>query len=97
MRVRAARQVRARGHECTGAIEDVARRAVQSGNADTERLRAIYGPDGPSTDLLAQISVRRVGTPAEIAATACFLASSQAAYVTGAIVPVDGGLLNGLS
>ena len=47
--------------------------------------------------MLAQIPARRVGTPAEIAATACFLASKQAAYVSGAIVPVDGGLLNGLS
>ena len=70
---------------------------IAPGRIDTERLRAIYGPEGPSAELLAQIPARRVGTPAEIAATACFLASSQAAYVTGAIVPVDGGLLNGLS
>ena len=70
---------------------------IAPGRIDTERLRAIYGPDGPSAELLAQIPARRVGTPAEIAATACFLASTQAAYVTGAIVPVDGGLLNGLS
>ena len=39
----------------------------------------------------------RVGSPAEIAATVCFLASEQAAYVSGAVVPVDGGMLNGLS
>ena len=70
---------------------------IAPGRIDTERLRAIYGPEGPSAELLAQIPARRVGTPAEIAATACFLASTQAAYVTGAIVPVDGGLLNGLS
>jgi 3-oxoacyl-[acyl-carrier protein] reductase len=70
---------------------------IAPGRIDTERLRALYGPDGPSPEVLAQIPTRRVGTPAEIAATACFLASSQAAYMTGAIVPVDGGLLNGLS
>ena len=70
---------------------------IAPGRIDTERLRSIYGPEGPSAEVLAQIPVRRVGTPAEVAATACFLASSHAAYVTGAIVPVDGGLLNGLS
>jgi 3-oxoacyl-[acyl-carrier protein] reductase len=70
---------------------------IAPGRIDTERLRSLYGPDGPAAELLAQIPARRVGTPAEIAATACFLASNQAAYVTGTIVPVDGGLLNGLS
>src|SRR6187397_473012 len=70
---------------------------IAPGRIDTERLRSLYGPEGPSAEVLAQIPARRVGAPAEIAATACFLASNQAAYVTGAIVPVDGGLLNGLS
>ena len=55
---------------------------IAPGRIDTERLRAIYGPEGPSAELLAQIPARRVGTPAEIAATVCFLASTQAAYVT---------------
>jgi len=70
---------------------------IAPGRIDTERLQALYGPEGPSAEVLAQIPARRVGTPTEIAATVCFLASNQAAYVSGAIVPVDGGLLNGLS
>jgi 3-oxoacyl-[acyl-carrier protein] reductase len=70
---------------------------IAPGRIDTERLRALYGAAGPSAEALAQIPVRRVGTPAEIAATACFLASSPAAYITGTVVPVDGGLLSGLS
>ena len=69
---------------------------IAPGRIDTERLRSLYGADGPPPEVLAQIPARRVGSPAEIAAAVCFLASEQAAYITGAVVPVDGGMLNGL-
>ena len=49
---------------------------IAPGRIDTERLQALYGPEGPSAEVLAQIPARRVGTPAEIAATVCFLASN---------------------
>lgn len=39
----------------------------------------------------ARIPLRRYGTPEEIARVALFLASEQASYVTGAIIPMDGG------
>ncbi|MBU6483396.1 MAG: SDR family oxidoreductase [Betaproteobacteria bacterium] len=39
----------------------------------------------------ARIPLRRLGTPEEVAQVALFLASAQASYVTGAIVPMDGG------
>jgi NAD(P)-dependent dehydrogenase (short-subunit alcohol dehydrogenase family) len=39
----------------------------------------------------ASIPLRRLGTPEEIAQVAVFLASSKASYVTGAIIPMDGG------
>ena len=39
-----------------------------------------------------EIPVRRFGRPEELAALAVFLASSQAAYITGTVIPVDGGL-----
>jgi NAD(P)-dependent dehydrogenase (short-subunit alcohol dehydrogenase family) len=39
----------------------------------------------------ARIPLRRLGTPEEVASVALFLASEQASYVTGAIVPMDGG------
>lgn len=70
---------------------------VAPGRIDTERLRSLYGTDGPPPELLALIPARRVGSPEEIAATVCFLASERAAYISGTVVPVDGGLLNGLS
>jgi NAD(P)-dependent dehydrogenase (short-subunit alcohol dehydrogenase family) len=49
----------------------------------------------PAEELLARaqakIPLRRIGTPEEIAQVALFLASDAASYVTGAIIPMDGG------
>ncbi|WP_354685001.1 glucose 1-dehydrogenase [Cupriavidus necator] len=43
--------------------------------------------------LLANIPLRRLGTPEDVAALAAFLASSDADYITGATMLIDGGLL----
>jgi meso-butanediol dehydrogenase/(S,S)-butanediol dehydrogenase/diacetyl reductase len=40
----------------------------------------------------AEVPVRRLGTPEDIAHTALFLASDEASYVSGIVVPVDGGI-----
>ncbi len=40
----------------------------------------------------ANIPARRFGEPDEIASAAVFLASDEAAYISGAVIPVDGGL-----
>jgi 3-oxoacyl-[acyl-carrier protein] reductase len=42
--------------------------------------------------LTAQVPLQRVATAEEIAGTVAFLASPDAAYITGAVIPVDGGL-----
>jgi 3-oxoacyl-[acyl-carrier protein] reductase len=48
--------------------------------------------EGRKKEILAQVPLGRYATPAEIAATTVFLASPEAAYITGAVIPVDGGL-----
>jgi 3-oxoacyl-[acyl-carrier protein] reductase len=47
-------------------------------------------------ETVAQIPLGRLGDPRELAATAAFLVSERASYVTGAAVPVDGGWLLGM-
>ena len=46
--------------------------------------------------MAADVPLGRIGLPEEFAAVATFLASTRASFVTGAIVPVDGGDVRGL-
>jgi 3-oxoacyl-[acyl-carrier protein] reductase len=46
--------------------------------------------------LAARIPLRRFGEASEVAGTAVFLAGEAASYITGAVVPVDGGMSMGL-
>jgi 3-oxoacyl-[acyl-carrier protein] reductase len=68
---------------------------IAPGRIATDRFDEVY-PDGLTPAETEAIALRRVGTPAEIAAAACFLASEGAAYVTGAVLPVDGGFTRAL-
>jgi 3-oxoacyl-[acyl-carrier protein] reductase len=68
---------------------------IAPGRIDTERVREVY-PEGPTQTDLAAIPLGRLGDPGEVADVVCFLASDRAAYVTGTVIPVDGGLTRGL-
>ena len=63
---------------------------VQEGLAAEARMTGL-APNVLLEQQHARIPLRRLGTPEEIAQVALFLASPQASYVTGAIVPMDGG------
>jgi 3-oxoacyl-[acyl-carrier protein] reductase len=70
---------------------------IAPGRIDTDRLAEVYAAGGRSREQdIGQIPLGRLGSPAEIAQVVCFLASDQASYVTGAVIPVDGGLTRSL-
>jgi 3-oxoacyl-[acyl-carrier protein] reductase len=61
-----------------------------SPNAETRMIAAI--PEDKRKDLLAQVPLRRFAEPVEMAAAVAFLASREAGYITGTVLPVDGGI-----
>jgi 3-oxoacyl-[acyl-carrier protein] reductase len=69
--------------------------SIAPGRIATERLQQLYETRSPDFDL-AQIPLGRFGEAKEIAAVAAFLASDAASYITGALIPVDGGAGRGL-
>jgi 3-oxoacyl-[acyl-carrier protein] reductase len=69
--------------------------SIAPGSIDTDRIREVH-PDGPTEADLKAIPLRRLGTTREIGDVAAFLCSERAAYITGAVILVDGGATRGL-
>jgi len=66
---------------------------VAPGFIDTDMTRAL--PDAQRTALLGQIPLGRLGSAEEVAAAVAYLASPAAAYVTGSVLHVNGGMYMG--
>jgi len=63
---------------------------VAPGLIDTDMTRAITG--SAHEEWASKIPLKRLGTPDDIAAAVCFLASDEAAYITGHVLAVNGGM-----
>lgn len=65
---------------------------VLPGRIDTDRIRELHGGATPDAH---GIPLGRLGTPEEFGRTTAFLLSPAASYVTGVMLPVDGGARHG--
>ncbi len=63
---------------------------IAPGLVDTDMTRAVV--EKAHIDWAAQIPLGRLGTADDIAAAACYLASDEAAYITGHVLAVNGGM-----
>lgn len=61
-----------------------------SPNAETRMIESI--PDAKKAELAAAVPLGRFGQPGEMCAAVAFLASEEAGYITGVVLPVDGGI-----
>ena len=72
------------------AARNVTVNCIAPGMIETEMTAAI--PEKAKEALLAEIPMKRMGRPEEIAYVASFLASEKASYITGAVIEADGGM-----
>jgi len=79
--------------------------SILTGYFDTERINDLNATkaeqlgvsiDEVRTTMESQVPMRRIGDPKEYGYLVSFLASDQAAYITGTNIPIDGGLLKSL-
>ena len=66
--------------------------SIAPGKIMSEQIRRKYSPELRAHQSATEIPIGRYGEPEELAVLATFLASPLACYITGTVIPVDGGL-----
>ncbi len=72
------------------ASRNITANVVAPGFVDTDMTAAL--PEERKAAILASVPLARYASPDEVAGVVAFLAGDDAAYITGAVIPVDGGL-----
>jgi 3-oxoacyl-[acyl-carrier protein] reductase len=66
--------------------------SIPPGRIDSEQIRRNYSPERRAKEEREDIPIGEYGKPEDIASLVCFLASPLARYITGTVIPVDGGM-----
>ncbi|HTW85512.1 MAG TPA: SDR family oxidoreductase [Candidatus Sulfotelmatobacter sp.] len=79
------------------AADNVTVNVIATGRILTDRARSMYNDPAAMQKAAAEIPAKHFASPEEYAPLVVFLCSQAAGYVTGTTIPIDGGLLMGLS
>lgn len=74
--------------------ENITVNAIAPGPFPTKMMAYVLEDPELEQQVVESIPLGRIGTPEDIAGTAIFLASRAGSYLTGAVIPVDGGRVN---
>jgi 3-oxoacyl-[acyl-carrier protein] reductase len=93
---KAALHLWAKGLACDVAAEGVTVNTIQPGRINSEQILEKLHPteDSRRAFIARNIPMGHFGEPEDIAHLVAFLASPRARYITGAVIPVDGGMRN---
>lgn len=71
--------------------------AISPGNIDAPLFKRLVTKDEDLQKVLRLHAIKRLGKPEEVAYAAVYLASDEAAFTTGSVLVMDGGMLAGIS
>jgi NAD(P)-dependent dehydrogenase (short-subunit alcohol dehydrogenase family) len=74
------------------AADHITVNVIAPGPFDSRMTRSTLGTEEGRREMLSHVPLARAGTPDEAAGLAIFLASPAAAFITGTVIPLDGGM-----